>query len=145
MGYRQVRRSFNHAANGQRQRAYPGRGSFHCYFSRGHPLRARNNEQISPGHSSSIPSDRGCRGFPVALNTGLFWGRRQFLKHPGKMTIQFLPPCQAASTGNNSCHSCNLPSRTQHVIWSKKPSIAIFILIMWKTSFIVFFQWFKIL
>ena len=28
---------------------------------------------------------------PVALNTGLFWGRRKFLKHPGKMTIQFLP------------------------------------------------------
>jgi len=28
---------------------------------------------------------------PVALNTGLFWGRRQFLKQPGKMTVEFLP------------------------------------------------------
>ena len=28
---------------------------------------------------------------PVALNTGLFWGRRQYLKRPGKMTVQFLP------------------------------------------------------
>ena len=33
----------------------------------------------------------GATVIPVALNTGLFWGRRQFLKHPGKMIIQFLP------------------------------------------------------
>ena len=33
----------------------------------------------------------GATVIPVALNTGLFWGRRQFLKHPGKMTMQFLP------------------------------------------------------
>ena len=33
----------------------------------------------------------GATVIPVALNTGLFWGRRQFLKQPGKMTIQFLP------------------------------------------------------
>ena len=33
----------------------------------------------------------GATVIPVALNTGLFWGRRQFLKHPGKMTVQFLP------------------------------------------------------
>ena len=31
---------------------------------------------------------------PVALNTGLFWGRRQFLKKPGKMTVEFLPPIE---------------------------------------------------
>ncbi len=29
---------------------------------------------------------------PVALNSGLFWGRRSFLKHPGRITLQFLPP-----------------------------------------------------
>lgn len=29
---------------------------------------------------------------PVALNSGIFWGRRQFFKKPGKLTIQFLPP-----------------------------------------------------
>lgn len=33
----------------------------------------------------------GATVIPVALNTGLFWGRRQFLKHPGKMIMQFLP------------------------------------------------------
>jgi 1-acyl-sn-glycerol-3-phosphate acyltransferase len=29
---------------------------------------------------------------PVALDSGLFWGRRQFVKRPGTITIRFLPP-----------------------------------------------------
>ncbi len=28
---------------------------------------------------------------PVAVNSGLFWGRRNFLKHPGVITLEFLP------------------------------------------------------
>lgn len=28
---------------------------------------------------------------PVALNSGLFWGRRAFLKRPGRITVAFLP------------------------------------------------------
>lgn len=28
---------------------------------------------------------------PVAVNSGLFWGRRRFLKWPGVITIEFLP------------------------------------------------------
>jgi 1-acyl-sn-glycerol-3-phosphate acyltransferase len=29
---------------------------------------------------------------PVALNSGLFWGRRSFHKKPGTITLEFLPP-----------------------------------------------------
>lgn len=29
---------------------------------------------------------------PVSLNSGLFWGRRKFLKKPGKITVVFHPP-----------------------------------------------------
>ena len=29
---------------------------------------------------------------PVALNSGMFWGRRGFLKRPGRITLEFLPP-----------------------------------------------------
>jgi 1-acyl-sn-glycerol-3-phosphate acyltransferase len=32
---------------------------------------------------------------PVALNSGLFWGRRSFLKNPGEITLEFLPPMPA--------------------------------------------------
>jgi len=28
---------------------------------------------------------------PVALNSGLFWGRRKLLKYPGTITLEFLP------------------------------------------------------
>jgi 1-acyl-sn-glycerol-3-phosphate acyltransferase len=31
---------------------------------------------------------------PVALNSGVFWGRRSFLKKPGCVTIKFLPPVE---------------------------------------------------
>jgi 1-acyl-sn-glycerol-3-phosphate acyltransferase len=31
---------------------------------------------------------------PVALNSGLFWGRRAFVKKPGTITVQILPPIQ---------------------------------------------------
>jgi 1-acyl-sn-glycerol-3-phosphate acyltransferase len=29
---------------------------------------------------------------PFALNSGLFWPRRKFLRHPGTIVIEFLPP-----------------------------------------------------
>jgi 1-acyl-sn-glycerol-3-phosphate acyltransferase len=29
---------------------------------------------------------------PVALNSGLFWGRRRFLKRPGRIVVEILPP-----------------------------------------------------
>ena len=29
---------------------------------------------------------------PVALNSGLFWGRRQFIKRPGTILVEFLEP-----------------------------------------------------
>ncbi len=32
---------------------------------------------------------------PFALNSGLFWPRRKFLRHPGTIVIEFLPPIPA--------------------------------------------------
>lgn len=29
---------------------------------------------------------------PVAVNSGLFWGRRRFLRRPGRITVEILPP-----------------------------------------------------
>ena len=31
---------------------------------------------------------------PIALNSGLFWPRREFLKKPGHLIVEFLPPIQ---------------------------------------------------
>ena len=29
---------------------------------------------------------------PVAVNSGLYWGRRHFLKRPGRIIVEILPP-----------------------------------------------------
>ena len=31
---------------------------------------------------------------PMALNSGVFWGRRRFIKLPGTITVEFLPPIE---------------------------------------------------
>jgi 1-acyl-sn-glycerol-3-phosphate acyltransferase len=33
---------------------------------------------------------------PMALNSGLFWGKHAFIKKPGTITIEFLPPIPAS-------------------------------------------------
>lgn len=40
---------------------------------------------------SILYRDLGIPVVPVALNSGMFWGRRSFAKQPGEITIQFLP------------------------------------------------------
>ena len=32
---------------------------------------------------------------PVALNSGLFWPRRTFMRYPGTMVVEFLDPLPA--------------------------------------------------
>lgn len=54
--------------------------------------------RVAPGERSPYqPGVAGLYGMldipvvPVALNSGLFWGRRKILKHPGTITLEFLP------------------------------------------------------
>ena len=41
---------------------------------------------------AAIYRDLDVQVVPVALNSGLFWGRRSLFKRPGCITVQFLPP-----------------------------------------------------
>jgi 1-acyl-sn-glycerol-3-phosphate acyltransferase len=41
---------------------------------------------------AALYSDLRLTVVPVALNAGLFWGRRSFIKRPGVITLEFLPP-----------------------------------------------------
>lgn len=61
------------------------------------PIGARTND--SPGvHRPyqpgiyAIAQATDAPVFPVALNSGLFWGRRSFLKYPGTVMIEILEP-----------------------------------------------------
>ena len=49
--------------------------------------------QYQPG-VAALYKNLGVPVIPVALNSGMFWGRRSFVKHPGVITWQFLPPIQ---------------------------------------------------
>jgi 1-acyl-sn-glycerol-3-phosphate acyltransferase len=40
---------------------------------------------------AALYSQLGLPVVPVAVNSGLFWGRRQFVKRPGTITVEFLP------------------------------------------------------
>jgi 1-acyl-sn-glycerol-3-phosphate acyltransferase len=41
---------------------------------------------------AKLYEDTGAPCLPVALNTGLFWGRRGFRRHAGVAVIEYLPP-----------------------------------------------------
>ena len=41
---------------------------------------------------AQIYVDCGVACLPVALNSGLFWPRRTFMRYPGTMVVEFLDP-----------------------------------------------------
>ncbi len=53
------------------------------------PVGAPPNYKAGVAH---IQADTGVVCIPVALNSGLFWPRRHFRKHPGTVVIEFLEP-----------------------------------------------------
>ena len=55
--------------------------------------------RVAPGHHRAYqPGIAALYGqlnvpvIPVALNSGLFWGRKAFVKKPGTILVQYLPP-----------------------------------------------------
>jgi len=41
-----------------------------------------------------VYGETGARCLPVALNSGLFWPRRSFIRRPGKVLVEFLDPIE---------------------------------------------------
>jgi 1-acyl-sn-glycerol-3-phosphate acyltransferase len=55
--------------------------------------------RVAPGHrrpyqpgAAALYTALGLPVVPVALNSGLFWGRQSFHKRPGRIVVEFLPP-----------------------------------------------------
>jgi 1-acyl-sn-glycerol-3-phosphate acyltransferase len=60
-----------------------------------YPEGTRTNPGESPPYHPGIAalySQLDLPVVPVALNSGMFWGRRAFVKRPGRMILEFLPP-----------------------------------------------------
>jgi 1-acyl-sn-glycerol-3-phosphate acyltransferase len=72
-------------------RAALARGSSIVIFPEGTraPLGGRN--PYHPG-VAALYRHLDCAVVPVALNSGLFWRRRGFIKRPGRIVVEFLPP-----------------------------------------------------
>ena len=60
-------------------------------FPEGTRVALGETRRYHPG-IAALYSQTNATVIPVALNSGYFWGRRQFIKKPGVLTIQFLPP-----------------------------------------------------
>jgi 1-acyl-sn-glycerol-3-phosphate acyltransferase len=45
-----------------------------------------------------IYASAGVPCIPVALNSGLFWPRRTFMRYPGTLVVEFLDPLPAGLT-----------------------------------------------
>ncbi|WP_374379128.1 lysophospholipid acyltransferase family protein [Dongia sp.] len=71
-------------------------------FAKGRPVVIfPEGTRVAPGQAkpyqpgiAALYAQLGVPVVPVALNSGLFWGRKAVLKKPGTITIEYLPPIQ---------------------------------------------------
>lgn len=63
-------------------------------FPEGTRTRPGETPHYHPG-IVALYSTLGVPVVPVALNSGLFWGKNAFMKRPGKIVLQFLPAIPA--------------------------------------------------
>jgi 1-acyl-sn-glycerol-3-phosphate acyltransferase len=74
-------------------RAAFARGVSVIIFPEGHRTPPGQHVPYQPGVAALyLQLDRPV--VPVAHNSGLFWGRRSFLKRPGRIVVQFLEPIE---------------------------------------------------
>jgi 1-acyl-sn-glycerol-3-phosphate acyltransferase len=69
------------------------RGSEVVVFPEGTRAPPGGRNPYHPG-IAALYLQLGCPVVPVALNSGLFWGRRSFIKRPGRIVIEFLAPIE---------------------------------------------------
>jgi 1-acyl-sn-glycerol-3-phosphate acyltransferase len=61
------------------------------------PEGTRRPPRAPPDYKPGVAAlyrELGVPVVPVALNSGLFWPRRGFVKRPGSITVEFLPPIE---------------------------------------------------
>ncbi|HEV2549848.1 MAG TPA: lysophospholipid acyltransferase family protein [Stellaceae bacterium] len=68
-----------------------GQGRSIVIFPEGTRTAPGTHRPYQPG-VAALYRQLGLPVVPVALNSGLFWGRRHFLKRPGRITLEILPP-----------------------------------------------------
>jgi 1-acyl-sn-glycerol-3-phosphate acyltransferase len=69
------------------------RGASIVIFPEGTRLPPGEQRDYHPG-VAALYRHLECPVVPVALNSGVFWGRRSFIKRPGRIAVEFLPPIE---------------------------------------------------
>lgn len=59
-------------------------------FPEGTRIAPGADADFHPG-IAALYSQTGAKIIPVAVNSGMFWGKKSFTKYPGKITLEFLP------------------------------------------------------
>jgi 1-acyl-sn-glycerol-3-phosphate acyltransferase len=72
-------------------RAALARGAPIVIFPEGTRVAPDARRDYQPG-VAALYRHLACPVVPVALNSGVFWGRRSFVKRPGRIVVEFLPP-----------------------------------------------------
>jgi 1-acyl-sn-glycerol-3-phosphate acyltransferase len=72
-------------------RAALARGAPIVIFPEGTRVPPGERRAYHPG-VAALYRHLGCPVVPVALNSGVFWRRRSFIKRPGRVVVEFLPP-----------------------------------------------------
>jgi 1-acyl-sn-glycerol-3-phosphate acyltransferase len=71
-------------------RAALARGMPIVIFPEGTRVPPGDRRDYQPG-VAALYRHLGCPVVPVALNSGVFWPRRSFIKRPGRIVVEFLP------------------------------------------------------
>jgi 1-acyl-sn-glycerol-3-phosphate acyltransferase len=74
-------------------RAALARGAPIVIFPEGTRVPPGEHRPYHPG-VAALYRHLDCPVVPVALNSGVFWPRRSFVKRPGRIVVEFLPPVQ---------------------------------------------------
>jgi 1-acyl-sn-glycerol-3-phosphate acyltransferase len=78
-------------------RVYLGEGRRIVIFPEGTRTKPGDRRPYHPG-IAALYQQLAVPVVPVALNSGLFWQRRAFVKRPGLIVVEFLPPIQPGLT-----------------------------------------------
>ncbi len=74
-------------------RAALSRGAPIVIFPEGTRVPPGEHRPYHPG-VAALYRQLECPVVPVALNSGVFWPRRSFVKRPGRIVVEFLPPIE---------------------------------------------------
>ncbi len=75
----------------RRARAEAGKGRSIVIFPEGTRTAPGERRRYHPG-VAALYGELGLPVVPVALNTGVFWGRKRIVKRPGRAVLAFLAP-----------------------------------------------------